>query len=74
MICKKQLSTTYKRTINGNIKAKTQLEKLGFRDPDRKNSKHDIIQMWVYENIEKVISESIMKDNPHPYKITKNEW
>lgn len=28
----------------GTIKAKTQLEKLGFADPDKKKPKHDPIQ------------------------------
>lgn len=37
-------------------KAKTNLEKLGFLDPDRKNPTHDEIQIWVLSNIEKIIN------------------
>lgn len=58
----------------GRIKAKTHLEKLGFSEKDKKDSKHDIIQTWTYENIEKVIAETIMFKNPHPYKIITNKW
>jgi hypothetical protein len=35
--------------------AKTMIERQGFMDPDRKNSKHDEIQLWAYENIEQVL-------------------
>ncbi|AQS93988.1 hypothetical protein BXQ17_07900 [Polaribacter sp. BM10] len=58
----------------GRIKAKTHLEKLGFSEKDKKDSKHDIIQTWTYNNIEKVVDELIMKNNPHPYKIVANKW
>ncbi|APY10171.1 hypothetical protein BWZ22_02495 [Seonamhaeicola sp. S2-3] len=58
----------------GRIKAKTHLEKLGFSEKDKKDSKHDIIQTWAYENIEKVISETTMSKNPHPFKIITNKW
>ena len=58
----------------GRIKAKTHLEKLGFSETDKKDSKHDVIQKWTYENIEKVIAETVMSKNPHPYKITTNKW
>lgn len=58
----------------GRIKANTHLEKLGFSETDKKDSKHDIIQKWTYENIEKVIAETVMAKNPHPYKITTNKW
>jgi len=58
----------------GRIKAKTHLEKLGFSETDKKDSKHDVIQKWTYENIEKVISETIMCENPHPYEIISNKW
>lgn len=58
----------------GRIKAKTHLEKLGFSEIDKKDSKHDIIQTWTYENIDKVIAETIMVNNPHPYKIITNKW
>lgn len=36
-------------------KAKTLIERHGFVDPDRKSSKHDEIQLWVYENIVEVL-------------------
>jgi hypothetical protein len=58
----------------GEIKAKTQLEKLGFSDPDKKKSKHDIIQKWVCDNVDKIISETVMAKNPHPYTITETKW
>lgn len=58
----------------GRIKPNTQLEKLGFSDTDKKDSKHDIIQTWTYDNIEKIIAESVMHNNPHPYKITTKKW
>ena len=55
--------------IMGQIKAKTHLEKLGFSDGDKKDSKHDIIQKWVQKNIETIISETFMANNPHPFTI-----
>ncbi len=55
-------------------KAKTHLQKLVFLDTDKKNSKHDIIQIWVYENIEKIISDTIMKKNTHPFEIKDIRW
>jgi len=58
----------------GNLKLKTHLEKLGFSETDKKNPTHDKIQTWVYENIETVIRETVMKKNEHPWKITKNKW
>jgi hypothetical protein len=58
----------------GNIKAKTHLEKLGFSEPDKKKPTHDKIQTWVYENIETVLKETVMKNNEFPYKITENKW
>ena len=58
----------------GNIKAKTHLEKLGFSEADKKKPNHDKIQTWVYENIETVIKETVMKKNKHPWKIKKNIW
>jgi hypothetical protein len=58
----------------GNIKAKTHLEKLGFSDTDKKNPNHDNIQEWVYNNIDLVIKETVMKDNEFPYKIIDNKW
>lgn len=36
-------------------KAKTLIERLGFKDPDRGVSKHDEIQLWVYQNFEAVV-------------------
>ena len=58
----------------GRIKAKTHLEKLGFSETDKKNSKHDIIQNWTCENIQKILSETIMKDNPNPFKVLGAKW
>jgi len=58
----------------GQIKAKTHLEKLGFMDKDKKSSKHDIIQRWADVNIEKIIAETVMKKNPHPYIVKKAKW
>lgn len=58
----------------GNVKAKTHLEKLGFSETDKKNPTHDKIQTWVYENIETVIKETVMKNNECQWKITKNKW
>lgn len=36
-------------------RAKTNLEKMGFVDPDRKESKHDVLQLQILENPEKLI-------------------
>jgi len=58
----------------GNIKAKTHLEKLGFSDTDKKKLSHDAIQTWVCDNIEKIISETVMSENPHPYTIKQVKW
>lgn len=58
----------------GEIKAKTHLEKLGFSDSDKKKSKHDIIQKWVCDNVEQIISETVMAKNPHPYTIEEVKW
>ncbi len=58
----------------GQIKAKTHLEKLGFSDSDKKDSKHDIIQKWVQKNINEIVSETIMKNNPHPFTIVNVQW
>ena len=58
----------------GNVKAKTHLEKLGFSETDKKNPTHDKIQTWVYENIEKIISETVMAKNKYPFKISQNKW
>tara|TARA_R110002072_G_scaffold83545_3_gene189461 strand:- start:192 stop:686 length:495 start_codon:yes stop_codon:yes gene_type:complete len=58
----------------GRIKAKTHLEKLGFSETDKKNSKHDIIQTWTCDNIEKVLSETVMKNNPNPFKVLGTKW
>ncbi len=38
-------------------RAKTLIERLGFRDADRKNSRHDEIQYWVYKNLRIVLQE-----------------
>lgn len=58
----------------GAIKAKTQLEKLGFSETDKKNPKHDTIQTWVYENIEQILSETVMKNSSEPYEIISTKW
>ncbi len=58
----------------GNIKAKTHLEKLGFSETDKKNPKHDTIQKWVYENIQQIISETVMKNYSKPYEILRPKW
>jgi hypothetical protein len=55
-------------------KAKTHLQKLGFLDTDKKNSKHDIIQIWAYENAHQIIAETIMSKNEFPFKIDKIKW
>lgn len=36
-------------------KAKTLIERFGFRDDDRKKPKHDEIQIWVYRNFQHII-------------------
>lgn len=58
----------------GKIKAKTHLEKLGFSEKDKKKPEHDIIQTWTYENIDKVLSDTVMAKNPHPFKVVNNRW
>lgn len=58
----------------GNIKAKTLLQKLAFADNDRKSSKHEEIQKWVYRNARSVIEKTVMSDNKYPFEITTNKW
>ncbi len=58
----------------GHIKAKTHLQKLGFSDKDKKSPDHDRIQTWVYNNIETIIAETIMKKTKAPYEIHGVEW
>ena len=58
----------------GQIKAKTHLEKLGFSDKDKKDSKHDVIQKWVEKNIKTVIEETCMIGNPNPFTIKSVKW
>jgi len=55
-------------------KAKTHLQKLGFLDTDKKNSKHDIIQIWVNDNAEKILSETIMSKTAFPIEIEQIRW
>jgi hypothetical protein len=53
-------------------KAKTIIEKHGFKDPDRLKSKHDEIQIWVYKNfhlIYKTLYPSRSIDESDPFKI-----
>lgn len=45
----------------GNLKAKTLIEKHGFRDIDKGSPKHDKIQLWVYENSHRIIDELFVK-------------
>ena len=65
---------TYIKSTMGNIKAKTHLEKLGFSETDKKKPTHDIIQTWVYNNIEPIIKENIFFNHKYPYKIIRNKW
>ena len=58
----------------GSVKAQTHLQKLGFSEKDKKNLKHDTIQKWAYDNIDEIVSKTVMADNPHPYKIVANKW
>lgn len=58
----------------GNIKAKTHLQKLGFADNDKKKPTHDIIQTWVYENIETIVAETAMNKRTEPYELTPARW
>lgn len=44
-------------------KAKTLIEKHGFIDPDRKSSKHDEIQLWVYNNVTEVLKSLSVHNN-----------
>lgn len=43
-------------------RAKTNLEKMGFVDPDRKESKHDVLQLQILENPEKLIKGITKKE------------
>ena len=47
---------------------------MGFSEKDKKNSKHDIIQKWTYDNIESILSNTIMADNPYPFKVSTKKW
>jgi len=58
----------------GQIKAKTLLQRMSFGDSDKKESQHDIIQQWTDENIKKIVSETIMKNNDRPYTIENVKW
>lgn len=49
------LTRMFFNPLNMDIKARTIIEKHGFLDPDRKNPKHDEIQLWVYRNFITVI-------------------
>lgn len=46
----------------GTVKAKTLIEKHGFKDSDLTTPLHDKIMFWLVENIEQVINEIIIKD------------
>ena len=46
----------------GTLKAKTLIEKHGFKDSDLTTPEHDKIMFWVVDNIEKIINETIIKD------------
>lgn len=58
----------------GTIKAKTHLEKLGFSETDKKKPKHDPIQIWVYENVQQIIAETVMKNSSESYEVLRPEW
>ncbi|MEQ8625513.1 MAG: hypothetical protein RJQ00_00390 [Vicingaceae bacterium] len=58
----------------GHIKAKTHLEKLGFKDSDKMNADHDTIQIWTAENIREIISKTVMHNNPHDFKVRQPVW
>lgn len=51
-------------------KANTLIERLGFSDPDRMNSKHDEIQLWTLDNIETILSS--WESNSLP--LTREFW
>jgi len=44
-------------TTMEEIKAKTNLEKLGFLDSDRKSPTHDEIQLWLLNNATEIVSK-----------------
>jgi len=46
----------------GTLKAKTLIEKHGFKDSDLTTPEHDRIMFWLVENIEQVVNEVIIKD------------
>ena len=46
----------------GTLKAKTLIEKHGFKDSDLTTPEHDKIMFWLVENIEQVINDVIIKD------------
>jgi len=56
----------------GQIKAKTQLERLGFKDVDKKNPKHDEIQIWAYENAEKILRDTILAEKE--FELKNRKW
>jgi len=52
----------FKKINMGNLKAKSLIEKHGFKDSDLTTPEHDKIMFWLVENIEQVINEVIIKD------------
>lgn len=46
----------------GNLKAKTLIEKHGFKDSDLTTPLHDKILFWTVENIDQIINEVIVKE------------
>lgn len=55
----------------GQLKAKTLLEQFGFVDTDKKNPKHDTIQIWTYDNIEQIL-KSLLPDKVAA--VDKKQW
>lgn len=44
-------------------KAQTLIERAGFMDPDRLNSRHDEIQLWAYDNLEQLLGQLTTEGN-----------
>lgn len=56
----------------GTTKAKTLIERHGFKDPDKGSPEHDKIQEWVYRNYERIITE--MCDKNEYRQLPKAPW
>lgn len=57
----------------GQVKAKTIIEKAGFKDFDKGSPKHDEIQLWTYENAAKIIDELFIKQK-YNFRIMERKW